>query len=217
MRSSHSHAGLLAVLGAAMLVSACTGGLFESTTPTPSVYLLRVAPAAAPLTPTLPTLLVVARPGVRPGLDTDRIIVQHADRRLDTYAGGRWGGALPDVVHSLLVESLQAQGGWQGVLGEQSAFNGRFLLQTEIREFVAVYGAAGQAPTVRVSLACELGDNQARRLVSTFVVTSEQAAAGNTMHEVIAAFESAFQDAAARIAAASHTLAAAELAPPATR
>jgi cholesterol transport system auxiliary component len=189
-------------------LSGCGGKLFQSAAPTSSVYGLRVLPAAAALTPQIPALLIVMRPAVRPGLDTDRIVLQHADRRLDSYAGGRWGGALAEVVHSLLIEGLQAQGGWQGVLGEQSSFTGRYLLQTEVRDFVADYAAEGKAPTVRVSFACELGDNQSRRIVGSFVVTTEQAAASNTLHDVVAAFEAALQQATIRVAAAAHAAAA---------
>jgi len=199
----------LAGLSGAILLASCGGGLFQSHQAAPQVYELR-PPAAAPLTPRVPATLVVARPSVRPGLDSDRIAVVLPDHRLDAFAASRWSAPLSALVQSLLIEGLRARGGFAEVAAERGAFNGRYLLQAEVREFAAVYASEGGAPLVRVELHAELGRAADRRLLTTLDGSSEKPAAGNRLRDVLAAFEAAYGDAADAIATGAHAAALAD-------
>lgn len=185
----------------APLLAGCTTILASDSAPE-VVYHLR-AIDAPPLTP-IPGALVVMRPLARPGLDTDRIVVMLPDRRLDTFRGSRWSAAVPDLVQSLLLDSLRARGGWRTVLPDRGEFRGRYMLQTEVRDFQAEYGAAGGAPLVRVTLRGELGHAPQRQPVASAVGSGEVRAASDRMRDVVAAFEAAQMQAAVALADAIH-------------
>lgn len=196
----------LAVVALAAVVSGCTSGLFKSEQAASVVYQLRPAAGDA-LQPAVDADLAVLRPFTRPGLESDRIVVALPDRRLDAYTGSRWSAPLPDMVQSLLLDEFRARNGWKNVLLDRGEFRGRYVLQTEIRDFQAEYVAVGQAPVVRVTLRGELGRAPTRTPVATLVGTGEVRAAADRMSEVIAAFEQAYAQAAAQVAAGAHAAA----------
>jgi ABC-type uncharacterized transport system auxiliary subunit len=193
------HLPLLA-LAATLPLAACSG-LFHSQTPTATVYELR-AGAVPPATTSIAATLVVARPRVRPGLDSERIAVLLGDRRLDAYAGARWSAPLPDLVEALLVAGLRAGGGWQAVVSERGEFGGRYLLEPEITDFEADYSKGPGAPTVRVVLHAEFGLAAEHRPLATLEGSAEVAAAADRQREVTAAFEAAYRQAAGQLIAA---------------
>ena len=90
-------------VAAAMTLTAC-GSLFSSKEPAPSLYLLSVSPGQAGAE--IAADLSILRPQVRSGLDTDRIAVLYADRRLDYYAVARWSAPLDEVVQDLALQSF---------------------------------------------------------------------------------------------------------------
>ncbi|MBS0376694.1 MAG: membrane integrity-associated transporter subunit PqiC [Proteobacteria bacterium] len=190
------------LLGAALGLAGC-GGLFQTHETPHAVYVLRPpAPPPAGRAP-LAATLVVARPRAAPGLDGERIVVRLPDRRLDAYAGAEWGAPVPALVEALLVDAFRGAGGWQAVVTEESAFPGRYLLQTEVADFAAAYGGAGGAPTVHVVIRGELGLVGERRLVASLEARGEALAAADRQREVAAAFEAATGQALAALVAAA--------------
>lgn len=184
----------------------CVSGAFDSEIPQRGVYVIS-APAPTPSdSAPLAVDLNVARPIARPGLDTDRIAVLNADRRLDYYAGGRWGAEADLVVQDLLVESLRNTGRLRMVQGDLSAISAEYVLQTELNDFQAEYAAGGGDPIVRVTLVCTLGRVKDRRSLAVFTAAATAPASNNTLTAVVAAFESAYRQAATT--AVNETLAA---------
>jgi cholesterol transport system auxiliary component len=203
-----------AALALALALAGCSG-LFQTHATAPVVYTLQpAAPAAQATAPAVvAATLLVARPVARPGLDTERIAVRLEDRRLDAYAGASWSAPPPRLVEALLLDALRAAGGWRAVVAEESAFSGRYLLQTEIVDFAADY-AGGGAPLVRVQLRGELGLAAERRLVASVEGRGEVRAAADRQREVVAAFEAAAARAVAELVAATDAAALAAEAPP---
>jgi len=191
----------IVVLVASTVALAGCSGLFRSHESVPAVYELRAAAVAAAPERVAATLLV-ARPRARPGLDTDRIAVTLPDLRLDAYAGSRWSASLPLLVEALLIDSLRSSGGWQAVVPERSQFGGKYLLQTEIREFEADYAGGTAAPIIRVRLRGELGLVGERRLVASAEGSATAVAAADRQREVVAAFQAAYAVAAAQLVVA---------------
>jgi len=202
-----------AVLGLVAAVAGC-GGVFQTHESPPVVYTLHAATPAAASAAAVAATLVVARPTARPGLDSERIAVRLADRRLDAYAGATWSASPPRLVQALLIDAFRGAGGWRAVVTEQSAFPGRYLLQTEVADFAADYTEPGGAPLVRVELRGELGLSAERRLLATVAGRGEVRAAADRQREVVAAFDAAAAHAVAELVAAADAAAlAAEAAP----
>lgn len=178
---------------ASLSVAGC-GSLLESDQPTPVNYVLAPAPAAAKATDS-PSALVdlsIGRPDVGPGLDTQRIAVLRG-RQLDYYRGAQWGGRTAEVVQTLIVASLQDQRMFRSVTPEQARVSGEYLLDLEVRDFQAEYGATEAAPTVRVAMVGRLIRITDRQLLATVVASTTRPSSANNMTEVAAAFESAGQ------------------------
>jgi ABC-type uncharacterized transport system auxiliary subunit len=176
-------------------IGACTSGAFDSELPTRHVYVL-AAPQVQPSAVPVPVDLTVARPVARPGLDTDRIAVLYPDRRLEYFAGSRWGANTDVVVQALLVETLRNAGGLRNVQNDTASFGADFVLQSEIAHFEAQYGGSGGVPEVRVELVVTIGRNTERRPLATFIAAGRAQADSNTLSAIVAAFEAAYAQAA---------------------
>jgi ABC-type uncharacterized transport system auxiliary subunit len=185
-------------------LAGCGGSLFQSHSPPPAVYLLsadlgkgETRPAAGPVAHNL----VVLRPRVRPGLDTDRIAALYPDKRLDYFAGARWSGPLDQVLQDLAIQAFRTSGAPVDVSAESSVSAGGYWLDIEVTDFQAEYSAADAAPTINVHLQGRLGAAGDRRLLASFDVRSRQPAAENRLARIVAAYETAVDAALADLAA----------------
>jgi ABC-type uncharacterized transport system auxiliary subunit len=176
-------------------LAGCASGAFDSDLPYQQVYVIAAPAANAGGTP-IQADLTVELPIVRPGLDTDRIAVLYADRRMDYFSASRWSGNLDLVVQSLLVQSLRNTSRLRTVQGDVSPFGSKYVLQTELTDFQAEYGAAGGMPEVHVAFVGTLGRIADSAPLATFSSTARVPAAGNTLGAIVAAFEQAYQEAA---------------------
>jgi len=183
---------ITAAAALAGLAAACTGSLFKTQLPVTQTYQLGALQSPASGVAPLDALVLVARPIVAPGLDSDHIALVHPGRRLDYYAGGVWGAPVPEVIQNVVVASLQNTGRLRGVQRDLANFRPDFVLQLDVRAFQAEY-ADGGAPHVRVDLIATIGRLSDRRSVLSFAAASDEAAAANTMTDVTAAFDRALQ------------------------
>jgi cholesterol transport system auxiliary component len=207
-------AGLMALLSTAAM-SGCTG-LFHSTARPEQVYYLRAPSGGTPASATAdaaagagaaasasaapdataaaqrPASLRVVHPSASPGLDSPHIMLVQSDRRMNFFAGSRWPAPAPDMIESLIVQTMRASGAWASVEGIASPFPSDYLLQTSVRRFEAEYTGDGSAPpVVHVDLDCLVGRGEGREVIATFSVSASAPAAANRLTEVVAAFEQA--------------------------
>ena len=107
---------------------------------------------------------------------------------MPAFAGRR---PTPEVIESLVVQTLRASGDWTSVADPGSPFPSDFLLQIGVRRFEADYSGGGAAPVVHVVLDCILGRREGREVIATFVASGEANAAANRVSAVVGAFEQA--------------------------
>jgi ABC-type uncharacterized transport system auxiliary subunit len=195
-----------ATLRAVPLLGLCLAGcsgLFESKAKPEQTYYLR-APAArtagtnsqagasaATATPAIRASVRVMRPVAGPGLDTSRIMLVQADRRMNFFSGSRWAATAPEVIEALAVQTLRASGAWASVGGSGSPFPADYLLQVHVQRFEADYSEGAVAPVVHVVLECVVGRREGREVLATFTAAGSAAAAANRLGEVVMAFEQA--------------------------
>jgi cholesterol transport system auxiliary component len=186
-----------------LCLAGCSG-LFQSKAKPEQTYYLRApaprtagansaagASAAAAATPAMPASLRVIRPAAGPGLDSSRIMLVQADRRMNFYSGSRWPAPAPAVVEALAVQTLRGSGAWASVEGSASPFPSEYLLQLHLQRFEADYSEGADAPVVHVVLDSTVGRREGREVVATFTVSGTAAATANRMSEVVIAFERA--------------------------
>lgn len=178
----------------ATLVAGC-GGL-RSDAPADQIYMLNAEAAAAGAS-AVPGVLVLARPTVQPGLDTDRIALVRGGNELDYYAASRWGGNLAQVLGAFGRQSLA--GAFTTVVGSgQGVGQVDFELLLTVRHFEAVYGGGG-APEVRVALDCMLVATAPRRVLGNCDADVREPAGDNRMGPIVQAFERAARRAFAEV------------------
>jgi cholesterol transport system auxiliary component len=181
-----------------LLVAVLAGcsSLLHSDAPPVQVYTLRAAsaPSGSGADPAAPAdaSLRVAHPIAGPGLGTSQIVLLQPDHRLNVYAASAWAADAPALIESLAAETLRGSGHWRSVEDAESPFPSDYLLQITIRRFDADYsGGTDAAPTVRVTLDCTLGKEDARNIVATFVASGSAVASANRLGDVVAAFQQA--------------------------
>jgi cholesterol transport system auxiliary component len=191
-----------------LLASGC-GGLLHSTARPEQSYYLR-APAAAAVhaaaadataahavgtdaapAPFTGMSLRVAHPNASPGLESPHIMLVQSDYRMNFLAGARWPASAPEVIESLVVQTLRASGDWTSVADPSSPFPSDFLLQIGVRRFEADYTGGGEVPVVHVVLDCIVGRREGREVIATFVASGEANAAANRVSAVVGAFQQA--------------------------
>lgn len=162
------------------------------------VYVLNPAPATAGA-PAVPGVLLVLRPAVQPGLDTERIAVLNGANEMDYYAASRWGEALPRVISALAVQSLVGPGGFGTVVSvERALVASDFELLLAVRHFEAVQDGGG-APVARVAFECVVTTAAPRRVLGRCDAEANEPASANRMGAIVAALERAAQVALARV------------------
>lgn len=179
-------------LAGALLLAGC-GGFFESTLPAPQTYVLRLPPrdTATLERPAGQGTLLVQRPEAGPGLDSEHIALLRSDRRFDFYAATRWAAAAPDLVESLMVDSLRASGLFAMVYDDSAPYAPRYNLRCQLSRFEADYNGGGDAPTVHTVLDCMLGRHRDRELLGMFTAKGSARASADRLNAVVAAFEAA--------------------------
>jgi ABC-type uncharacterized transport system auxiliary subunit len=197
-------AALLAAVCAAV-PAGCTGSLFQSKAAAPSTYLLsaRLAPAdpASWTNAVVAADLAVQRPRVRTGLETDRIAVLYADRRLDYYADARWSGPLDQVVQDLAVQAFDTGGRLRSVSAESSAFPSGYWLEVRVADFQAEYSRPGSPPSAHVHLLVRVGASGDRHVLGTFEADAREPAAHDRLGPIVDAYEHAVDTALAQVVA----------------
>lgn len=201
-RGARGRSCLAALLG--VLVAGC-GGLRSDAVPD-QIYVLN-APAPSAAASVVPGVLVLARPAVQPGLDTDRIALTRGGNELDYFAASRWGGSLSQVLAAFGRQSIA--GAFATVVGSaQGVGPVDFELLLTVRHFEAAYGGGTGAPEVRVALACTLVATAPRRVLGSCDADVRERAGENRMAAIVAAFERAAQAAMAEVRREATALAA---------
>jgi cholesterol transport system auxiliary component len=199
----------LAPLVLAVCAAGCTGSLFKSKVPPPTIYMLGAAAAkAAPADAAsagaaspIPVDLAVLKPRLRPGLESDRIAALYPDRRLDYFADARWSGPLGEVLQDVAVQAFHTRAALRNVSGEASVFASAYWLEIEVTDFQAEYTAGVSAPTVHVQFLARLGTSGDRRILGQFTAIAEQPAAENRLTAIVDAYARATDTALAKLVA----------------
>jgi cholesterol transport system auxiliary component len=189
----------LVALSCALLLAGCSGGL-HSDSPATQVYVLRAAMHPASDVAQANVSLHVSRPMAEAGLDTDHIVLVQSEHRMSYFTGSRWPANLPAMVEGLTVDALRSSGVWSTVQDSNSVFASDYLVQIVIRRFEADYSASTSAPEVHVVLDCTVGRRIGREVVGSFLAEGSVTAAENRLSAVVAAFETAANQALAQIA-----------------
>jgi cholesterol transport system auxiliary component len=175
---------LLLGAGTLVLLAGCGGGDILGPGKASQIYLLN--PAYGPSDgPTVNWALDIAQPGATDNLDTSRIALFNPPARMDYYANAQWPDRLPQLVQSALVQAFEQSGKIAAVAPDEAGLRSDYMLQTEIRDFNAVYDVPDGTPRVKIRIMAKLV--RARKIVQVQEFSQEAPAGANTVDNVVIA------------------------------
>lgn len=180
---------LCVVMLCAGLLVGC-GGLLPKA---PERTLYRLNPAVAAPQPARPArvLLVIATPTAAAGLDTTRIALIRSPVTIDYYADGEWVDRPPFLVKEILIENFEKSGAFAGVASEGRGLGADYALNTDIRDFTAIYNTPDGPPLVRIRIAAELVAMPERDIAAETSIVREVQAGANDLSAIAIAFDRA--------------------------
>ena len=178
------------VSGAAFLLVGCSDLIGPASTPR-QIYLLQPTGGAATAGSKVDFSLAVATTTDSQHLDSSRIALTQNDASIDYYAGSEWSDHLPVLVQNALVEAFENSGRIDAVASDTGGFHADYFLQAEIRDFQAHYAVPDGIPTIRVRIEAKLAPTHGREIIADLNSVHEVAASGNSVAEVVRAFDEA--------------------------
>ena len=142
----------------------------------------------APLPRTTAQLLVTV-PNAPAGLDTARIALSRSAVSLDYFADAEWTDRAPLLVQSAIIEGFEKSEAVPAVGRDSAGLRADFILETDLRDFSAVYDSSAGPPLVTVVLHLELIKIPEHKIVAHRSITRQQRAAANAVPDIVRAFD----------------------------
>ncbi|MEJ0026495.1 MAG: ABC-type transport auxiliary lipoprotein family protein [Rhizomicrobium sp.] len=188
---------LLATGVASLALSACSSVIGPPEAP--PIYLLRPPVPPADGGPRVAWQMSIVLPDAPDSLDTTRIALEQPDGTMDYYANSTWADRLSLLVQSALLDAFQSSNRIVAVGRDTDGLKSDYLLQTDIRDFEAIYEAADTAPNVVVRIQTRLVAARSRAIARSLEARAEVPAAANTVPAVVAAMNKALGDTMSQI------------------
>jgi len=168
------YVGRSAVITLFGLLQAC------SVLPRPEVVTVEYFTLESPTVPAASTdqsdpagpVLLIARPQVRPDLDTPRMAYRQQDYTLHYYARSRWSDVPTQLLLPGLIESFESSGHFAAVLRTGSPATPQLRLDTEVLEFSLDFRA--QPSRFQLRLRAQLVDLSTRRVLASHTFAVEK-------------------------------------------
>lgn len=164
------------------------------------LYTLSAVSAFEQSLPKVDWQLVVGTPVASADLNTTRIALTRSPGVIEYFANGAWADYAPILLQGKLIESFEAS---KAVSVGRDAVGLRpdFVLHSDLRDFQAEY--SGAVPTAHLRLSAKLVRMPDRRIVANILTEQKVPAAGNSLAEIVAAFDraagEAFEDVVVRV------------------
>jgi cholesterol transport system auxiliary component len=145
--------------------------------------------------------LVVGTPVASADLDTTRIALTRSPGVIEYFAKGAWADYAPILLQDKLIESFEASNAIVSVGRDAVGLRPDYVLQSDLRDFQAEF--SGATPTAHLRLAAKLVRMPDRRIVANILTEQKVAAAGNSLPQIVDAFDraagQAFEDVVVRV------------------
>ena len=174
-----------------LLLPLCLSGCLTSNAPAPTHYVLHPETISVDIKKKRPVSLIVERPSVVSGLNTDRIaLLKSRGRELDYFAKARWNGQLDKIVQDFLIESFENSFSIIDIETSSLHQKADYLVVTKIRDFQAEYDDdTNTPPTIKVTLVSSLLKLPEKKLMHRMIKTQEKTLEANSMSEIASGFE----------------------------
>jgi cholesterol transport system auxiliary component len=174
----------------AFLLAGCSDLIGPTSTPQ-QLYALRPTGGASTNGAKVSWSLSVSATTTSDHLDSSRIALTQPDNSIDYYANSAWTDHLPKLVRDALVEAFENSARIAAVSSDSDGFHADYVLQAQIRDFEARYGAPDGIPTVWVRVESKLAPSKGREIVASLNSIHQVQATANSVAAVVQAFNDA--------------------------
>jgi cholesterol transport system auxiliary component len=137
--------------------------------------------------------LVVGTPVASADLDTRRIALTRSPGVIEYFANGAWADNAPILLQGKLIESFEASNAIVSVGRDAVGLRPDYVLQSDLRDFQAEY--TDGTPIAHLRLAAKLVRMPDRRIVANIVTEQRIPAEGNSLAQIVRAFDRAASEA----------------------
>lgn len=155
-----------------LAVAALAGCAFAPEAPV-TTALLDQLPADVPRRPASRLALVVFPPEARPALDTPQMAYSLSPHHVAYFARNQWAETPPQMLHPLLLRTLEATGAFAVVVGPPAGSGATLGLRTELLDLVQDFSQ--DPPLLRLALRVRLSDEAANRVLATREIAVSEA------------------------------------------
>jgi cholesterol transport system auxiliary component len=145
--------------------------------------------------------LVVGTPVASADLDTRRIALTRSPGVIEYFANGAWADNAPILLQGKLIESFEASNAIVSVGRDAVGLRPDYVLQSDLRDFQAEY--TDGTPIAHLRLAARLVRMPDRRIVANIQTEQKVPAEGNSLADIVRAFDraasEAFEDVVVRV------------------
>lgn len=175
----------------ALTASLAACSVLPSGGPAPQLFTLTPAKDFPPDLPSAKAQLLIEVPVAAAGLDTERLALMRGPTMVDYFSGSAWTDRAPLMVQGLLVESFENSGKIAAVARDSLTLRADFVMETDLRQFTALYEATGDIPSASVRLSVRLIRLPERQIVAQRGFEAAQKPAQNAMPAIVTAFDTA--------------------------
>ena len=136
--------------------------------------------------------VLVQRPIADQMRNSDRVLVRVSRSRLQPWPEAAWLDSMPDMVHGLLIQSLEDSGRFAGV-GRAGGMRSRYGLASEIRSFEVVDDGSGRL-VVELGMRINLVHQSTGRVMAARSFEDSRSVDGRSLDAVVVAFEEAMAE-----------------------
>lgn len=137
--------------------------------------------------------LVVGTPVASADLDTRRIALTRSPGVIEYFANGAWADNAPILLQGKLIESFEASRAIVSVGRDAVGLRPDYVLQSDLRDFQAEY--TDGTPIAHLRLAAKLVRMPDRRIVANILTEQKVPAEGNSLAQIVRAFDRAASEA----------------------
>lgn len=137
----------------------------------PMTAILNKVPDHVPIRAALPATLLVHLPETSAAYDTTRMAYSVKSYQLAYFRDNQWAGTPAQMIHPLLVRTLQQSGLFRAILSPPESEPASYTLRTEVLELIQDYTAS--PPVLRLRLRVQLFDASGRSIAGHDIVEHE--------------------------------------------
>ena len=176
-------------------------GCLMSNVPAPTLYVLNPQDIVSDRQSTLPVSIMIERPSVASGLNTDRIaLIKNNGRELDYFAEARWNGQLDRIIQDFLIESFE--GNYNVIEVDTSSRHQKadYKVMTKVRDFQAEYeDNIDSPPKIKVTIISSVLRLPSKDPLKKIIKTKEKQLQFNSMQDIILGLEDLLQQSSSEI------------------